>query len=72
MYLRDTNAGAFVSQLDPQRVGKGSQRMMKHLCSAVSYGGACTLDEMRRTFWADPGRFLIKLSESARSESFDR
>src|SRR4029453_16707720 len=28
MYLRDTNAGAFVSQLDPQRVGKGSQRML--------------------------------------------
>jgi hypothetical protein len=38
----------------------------------VSYGGACTLDEMRRMFWADPDRYLVKLSDSARTESFDR
>jgi IMP dehydrogenase len=48
------------------------QDMVKHVCSAVSYGGARTLDEMRRTFWADPCRYLIKLSASARTESFNR
>jgi IMP dehydrogenase/GMP reductase len=48
------------------------QDMIKHVCSAVSYGGAETLEDMRRQFWADPGRYLIKLSASARRESFDR
>jgi IMP dehydrogenase len=48
------------------------QDMVKHVCSAVSYGGARTLDEMRQMFWADPCRYLIKLSASARTESFDR
>jgi hypothetical protein len=38
----------------------------------VSYGGALTLDDLRRKFRADPGRYLIKLSTSARRESFDR
>ena len=46
--------------------------MLKHVCSAVSYGGALTLGEMRQKFWADPGRYLIKLSASSRAESFDR
>ena len=46
--------------------------MLKHVCSAVSYGGALTLGDMRQKFWADPGRYLIKLSASARTESFDR
>jgi IMP dehydrogenase len=48
------------------------QDMIKHVCSAVSYGGALTLDDLRRKFRADPGRYLIKLSTSARRESFDR
>jgi IMP dehydrogenase len=48
------------------------QDMIKHVCSAVSYGGAETLEDMRRQFWTDPGRYLIKLSASARTESFDR
>jgi IMP dehydrogenase len=48
------------------------QNMLKHLCSAVSYSGARSLQEMRHTFWADPQRFLIKLSDAARTESFQR
>jgi IMP dehydrogenase len=46
--------------------------MLKHLCSAVSYGGATGLDEWRRAFAADPARFLVKLSAAARAESFQR
>ncbi len=46
--------------------------MMKHLCSSISYGGGASLDELRGLFWADPHRYLIKLSESARRESYDR
>ena len=48
------------------------QDMLKHVCSAVSYGGALTLEDMRKAFWADPGRYLIKLSDSSRAESFNR
>jgi IMP dehydrogenase len=48
------------------------QNMLKHLCSAISYGGATSLEGLRRSFAADPGRFLIKLSAAARSESFQR
>ena len=43
--------------------------MLKHLCSAVSYGGATSLDEWRRAFAADPARFLVKLSAAARASS---
>jgi IMP dehydrogenase len=46
--------------------------MLKHLCSAVSYGGATTLDELKRQFWSDPERFLVKLTDASRKESFDR
>ena len=46
--------------------------MLKHLCSAVSYGGATSLDEWRRAFAADPARFLVKLSAASRVESFQR
>jgi IMP dehydrogenase len=46
--------------------------MLKHLCSAVSYGGATSLDEWRAAFAADPARFLVKLSAAARVESFQR
>ena len=46
--------------------------MLKHLCSAVSYGGAESLQELKQSFWANPERFLVKLSEASRLESFKR
>jgi len=46
--------------------------MLKHLCSAISYGGATTLAELRRQFSANPERFLVRLSAAARAESFQR
>jgi len=46
--------------------------MLKHLCSAISYGGAQSLQELRKRFSAHPERYLIKLSEAARAESFRR
>lgn len=48
------------------------QNMLKHVCSAISYGGATSLEGLRRAFAADPGRYLVKLSAAARSESFQR
>jgi IMP dehydrogenase len=46
--------------------------MLKHLCSSISYGGASSLSELRETFQKNPERFLVKLSASARVESFQR
>ncbi len=46
--------------------------MLKHLCSAISYGGVSTLQELRMAFWSDPERYLIRLSHASRSESFER
>lgn len=46
--------------------------MLKHLISAISYGGAGTLAELQDMFRKDPQRYVIRLSESARRESFDR
>jgi IMP dehydrogenase len=46
--------------------------MLRHLCSAVSYGGAESLDELRRRFRGDPERYLIRLSAGARRESYER
>jgi IMP dehydrogenase len=46
--------------------------MLKHLCSAISYGGASGLSELRNLFEQDPQRYVIRLTESARRESFDR
>ena len=46
--------------------------MFKHLCSAISYGGASSLAELRDIFARDPHRYVIRLSESGRRESFDR
>ena len=46
--------------------------MLKHLCSSISYGGASTLAELRQRFWADPQRYLIKVSASGRRESYER
>ena len=46
--------------------------MLKHLCSAISYGGARSLREFQEQFWANPQQYLIKLSNAARHESFQR
>jgi IMP dehydrogenase len=56
---------------------KGSARtilhdMFRHLCSAISYGGASSLQEFRERFSADPAAYLVRLSHSSRIESFDR
>jgi IMP dehydrogenase len=48
------------------------REMIKHLCSSISYGGAVSLRDLRERFWADPDRYLIKLSSSSRRESYDR
>ena len=48
------------------------RNMLKHLCSAISYGGAKSLSELQEMFRSDPARYVIRLSESARRESFDR
>jgi IMP dehydrogenase len=46
--------------------------MLKHLCSAISYGGARSLGELQEMFRVDPERYVIRLTESSRRESFDR
>jgi IMP dehydrogenase/GMP reductase len=46
--------------------------MLKHLCSAISYGGAKSLAELQQMFREDPGRYAIRLTESSRRESFER
>jgi IMP dehydrogenase len=46
--------------------------MLKHLCSAISYGGAHSLGELQEMFRKDPARYVIRLTESSRRESFDR
>jgi len=46
--------------------------MLKHLCSAISYGGVSTLQQFREKFWAEPERYLIRLSHASRLESFER
>ena len=46
--------------------------MLKHLCSSISYGGASSLSDLKRVFQTNPARFLVKLSASARIESFQR
>jgi IMP dehydrogenase len=56
---------------------RGSARMvihemLKHLCSAISYGGARSLAELRDQFWSQPDRYLVKLTAAARAESFQR
>jgi IMP dehydrogenase len=46
--------------------------MLKHLCSAISYGGARSLQELREKFRDSPEQFLVKLSDASRVESFQR
>jgi IMP dehydrogenase len=48
------------------------QDIHRHLCSSISYGGATSLAELKALFWRDPFRYLIKLSASARRESYER
>lgn len=48
------------------------QDILKHLCSSISYGGAKSLDDLRQMFRADPMRYLVKLSASAKRESYER
>ena len=48
------------------------QEMLKHLCSAISYGGAQSLRELRKEFWAKPASYVVRLSEASKSESFQR
>ena len=45
---------------------------LKHLCSAVSYGGATSLADLRRKFASNPTHYLIRLSAASRVESFER
>jgi IMP dehydrogenase len=45
---------------------------LKHVCSAVSYGGARSLSELQSRFRADPARYVIRVTESSKRESFDR
>jgi IMP dehydrogenase len=46
--------------------------MLKHLISAISYGGANTLADLQENFRRNPNRYVIRLTESGRRESFDR
>ena len=46
--------------------------MLKHLCSAISYGGARSLQELKQQFWSRPEEYLVKLTEASRFESFHR
>jgi IMP dehydrogenase len=48
------------------------REMIQHLCSAISYGGARSLAEIKQRFSADPGQYVISLSEAARRESYER
>jgi IMP dehydrogenase len=48
------------------------REMIKHLCSSISYGGASSLRELRTLFWARPDQYMIRQSESARRESYER
>ncbi len=46
--------------------------MMGHLASTISYMGATSLQEAKEMFMEHPMDYLIKLSESAKRESWDR
>jgi IMP dehydrogenase len=46
--------------------------MLKHLISAISYGGASSLSELQEKFRSNPERYVIRLTDSGRRESFDR
>ena len=79
--LEDADAGELeaigAEGLEVSVPARGSVRivvhdMLRHLCSAISYGGAKSLQELREKFQADPNQYLVKLSAAARAESFQR
>ncbi len=47
-------------------------RIRGHLQSAVSYAGEETLKEARQKIAQDPSKYLIRLSEASKGESFER
>ncbi len=47
-------------------------RIRGHLASSVSYAGGTSLADVRQKIVADPLRYLVPLSESARHESYER
>lgn len=49
-----------------------TREMIRHLCSAVSYGGASSLAGLKRRFLEQPEGYLIRQSEAARCESYQR
>jgi hypothetical protein len=46
--------------------------MLKHLCSAISYGGATSLADLQDRFRKRPQDYVVKLTEASRAESFQR
>ena len=48
------------------------REMIKHLCSAISYGGADSLAELKQRFAAEPANYVIRLSQAGRRESYER
>ena len=79
--LEDADAGELeaigAEGLEVSVPARGSVRtvvhdMLKHLCSAISYGGARSLQELREKFRANPEHYLVKLSAASRMESFQR
>jgi IMP dehydrogenase len=48
------------------------ERVRGHLRSSVSYAGGESLAEVRARITADPERYLVPLSEAARTESYER
>jgi IMP dehydrogenase len=48
------------------------QEMLKHLCSAISYGGATSLADLQERFRRNPLDYAVKLTEPSRTESFQR
>lgn len=48
------------------------KRVKDHLCSTVSYAGGKSLFDACKKISADPEKYLIRLSEAAKRESFER
>ena len=48
------------------------QEMLKHLCSAISYGGATSLGDLQERFRRNPLDYVVKLTGPSRTESFQR
>jgi IMP dehydrogenase len=48
------------------------REMLKHLCSAISYGGATSLVDLQDKFRGNPQQYVVRLTEASRTESFQR